>query len=176
MLSLTLDRQFTNLFSRALANPYFDVEQALCLAMESQMYQITEIKNMFERLSGEDSHLGQTLSIVKIFSWPGGELCACVLREQTERVYTYDVDKKNFIELESTKPILLTVREGDYILMLNHKIAEHICANELERLLAQSWNSPKDLENEILLNAQVSRRNLFGQEVNTNFGVRILSI
>lgn len=176
MLSPTLDRQFANLFSRALANPYFDVERALCLAMESQMHQIIEIKKILERMFGEYSCLRQPVSIAKIFSWPGGELCACVMREKTEHIHIYDTDNKNLIELESTKPTLLTVREGDYILMLNHKIAEHISANELEQLLAQPWKSTKDLEEEILLNVHVARRNLFGGEVEKDSGVRVLVI
>lgn len=176
MFKTTLDHQFANLFSRALVNPYFDVEQALCVAMESQMHQVAEMKKMLERLSGECSYLCQPLSIIKIFSWPGGELCACVMREKSERVYIYDADNKNLIELESMKPILLTVKERDCILMLNHKIAEHISVNELERLLVQSWDSTKDLEEEILLNVHVSRRNLFGQEVERESGIRVLAI
>lgn len=176
MLSPTLDRQFANLFSRAGASPYFDVERALCLAMESQMHQIAEIKQILDRMFGEYSCLRQPVSIAKIFSWPGGELCACVMREKTEHIHIYDADNKNLIELESTKPTLLTVREGDYILMLNYKIAEHISVNELERLLVQSWDSTKDLEEEILLNVHVSRRNLFDQEVERESGIRVLAI
>lgn len=174
MLNTTLDRQFANLFSRAWANPYFDLEQALCTTMESWMHQLTEIKLSTERISGMSIH--QPISILKIFSWPGGELCACVMREKSERVYIYDADNKNLIELESMKPILLTVKERDCILMLNHKIAEHISVNELERLLVQSWDSTKDLEEEILLNVHVSRRNLFGQKVERESGIRVLAI
>jgi hypothetical protein len=157
MSSLSHDSQLSNLLAHARVSPYFDVEGAICLAMESWMQQKMEAKKAIERMSSEDVH--HPLSIVKIFSWPGGELCACLHRAEDDVLFHFDTTQNKFRQMMSADPFLHPVAHGDRVLVMNDIIAKYLPLSELEQVVRQYANDPDHvLQEELMLRAQVNTR------------------
>lgn len=153
MSNQILDQQFENLFARALANPYFDLEQALCFAIESHRQQMLAVSEALP----QTSHV--PLSVVKIFAWPGEELCACLHKGEKDQLYIFESAQKNVVKIESTQPLLRPIEKDDRIVVLNEHVALQILTNELEQIL-QSFAQESDeaLEKELYLRANVNAR------------------
>lgn len=166
MTTLMLDQQFENLFARASKSPYFDLERALCLTMESHMQQ---------QLSIPLQENGRLFSLVKVFAWPSEELCACIRKADTDHLYVFDAAQKNLSKIESILPMLQSVNERDRIVILNDWIAQQITRNDLEQIIfARSQDSDEDLAEEIRLHALVNVRSQ-QNNVSENFAVRVLT-
>ena len=157
MSHAVLDQQFENLFARARVSPYFDLEGALLLAMESFMQQLAETKRVAERFANQ--YAAQPLSIAKVFAWPSEELCACVHASEDDRVYIFDVSEKDLSLIESTKPMLRPIEQGDRIVILNDWTARYLDEQALEQLLSQFEGADDQvLEKELCMHAHVNAR------------------
>lgn len=152
MTMSTLDQQFKNLFARAMANPYFDLERALCVTLESHMQQRLAVPC-------DSSNVQYPFSIVKVFAWPSEELCACIRKADKDHLYHFEVAQKNLFKIESTEPILRPIEKNDRVLILNQAIAELIQQDELEQIISDRLrDSDETLKQEICLRAQVNAR------------------
>lgn len=145
-----LDQQFENLFAHASKSPYFDLERALCLTMESHMQQ---------RLSIPLQENGRLFSLVKVFAWPSEELCACIRKSDADHLYLFEDAQKNLLKVETTEPHLRAIEKNDFMVILNEWLAKLINQNDLEQIILSNTNESKEtLEQEIYLRAQVNAR------------------
>lgn len=152
-----LDQQFENLFSRALRDPYFDLEQALCVVMESWMQQRESIEDVFT--SPAKGRQGGVSSIVRIFAWPSEELCACLHKCENDQVYLFRAIEKKLLRIESSEPMLRPIDSGDRILVLNDVASQVLDSSTIELLLYSSHDvSDGDLMRELHLRAEVNAR------------------
>jgi hypothetical protein len=157
MVSFTQDVQLSNLLARARVSPYFDLERALHVMLESWMRQQDDVKQSAEQLSG--APVRQTRSIAKIFTWPSEELCACLHKAEEDHLYLYDSENNDLVKIESAEPMLLPVEHGDRIVILNEGIAKHLTEHELEQILHQHTDDPDYiLEKELCMHAHVNVR------------------
>jgi hypothetical protein len=157
MVSFTQDLQLSNLLARARVSPYFDLENALHVLMESWMHQHDDARQSAEQLSGAVAN--QTRSVVKIFTWPSEELCACLHKAEEDHLYLYVADQHDLVKIESDEPMLLPVEHGDRIVVLNDALAKHLEHQELEKILHQHAEEPDYvLEKELCLRARVNVR------------------
>lgn len=152
-----LDRQFLNLFVRAVRDPYFDFECALCLAMESSMRQRLATMEAFTSLA--KGRQGGILSFAKIFAWPSEELCACLHKFDSDHLYIFDASESNLTFIESTEPMLYPIEQGDRIVILNDWAGKYIDEQTLEQLLSRHSNdSNESIEQELAMCAYVNAR------------------
>ena len=148
MNNAILDQQFANLFGRAGVDPYFDLEHALCVLMESHMQQSLAIPMS-----------RQLRSIAKIFSWPSEELCACLHRSEADRMYVFDANKNELTKIESVDPTLFAINRGNRVIILNEWTARHLDQNILEQLVSRHAEDPDELlEQELRMRAYVNAR------------------
>jgi len=157
MSSLSHDLQLSNLLARARVSPYFDLERAICLMMESWMQQKMEAKETAERLAGGVLH--QPISVIKIFTWPSREMCACLHKAEEDHLYLFDSTQNHLTQIESSDPMLQPVEHGDRFVLLNAFMTKYLTQNELEHLLQQYMQEPDYvLQDELVLRAQVNAR------------------
>lgn len=157
MSSLSHDIQLSNVLARARVSPYFDVERAICYLMESWMYERQEAKQSAERLAGGVLH--QPTSVIKIFTWPSREMCACLHKAEEDHLYLFDSAQNRLTQIESSVPFLQPVEHGDRFVLLNAFMTKYLTQNELEHLLQQHMHDPDYiLQDELVLRAQVNAR------------------
>lgn len=157
MSTLSHDIQLSNVLARARVSPYFDVERAICCLMESWMHERQEAKRSSERLAGGVLH--QPTSILKIFTWPSREMCACLHKAEEDHLYFFDSTQNRLTQIQSSDPILQPVEHGDRFVLLNAFMTKYLTQNELERLLQQHGQDPDYvLQDELVLRAQVNAR------------------
>lgn len=157
MSTLSHDIQLSNVLARARVSPYFDVERAICLAMESWIHERQEAKQSAERLAGGELHY--PTSVIKIFTWPSQEMCACLHKAEEDHLYFFDSTQNRLMQIESSDPILQPVEHGDRFVLLNASMTKYLTQNELERLLQQHAQEPDYvLQDELVLRAQVNAR------------------
>jgi hypothetical protein len=138
-----LDQQFSNLITRAIRDPYFDLEHALCVAMESEMQQTLSFPS----------------TIAKLFVWPSEEQSLCLHRAEWDHVHVFDTDQKKMISIESSDPMILPMDRGDRVVILNERASAYLSILELENTLALFDEESNDtLEQELRLRAQVNAR------------------
>lgn len=157
MSDSALDREWTHLFARALAEPFFDVERALCRIMKTHVQTLSETMHTLAYISGDE--IVHPASFVKFFSWPGGDMCAAVCKAQTDSLIYVDVHHGLCEPIDSIEPALKSVCVGDRFVIFNPQTSRYLPEMNRERVLLSHLEEPNQiLERELQLQAFVLSR------------------